>query len=90
MLVAAILGPAHRQVNATARTIYVWRGLIQSGSAQNGCFSTRRAFPKSKREKDRGGGKKRGPACHRSPSAEPMTEKTVKTCAVLTPRLAKA
>ncbi len=33
------------------------------------------------------GGEKRGPACHRSPSAEPRTEETVKTCAVLTPRL---
>jgi PAS domain len=33
------------------------------------------------------GGEKRGSACHRSPSAEPRTEETVKTCAVLTPRL---
>ena len=32
-------------------------------------------------------GEKRGPACHRSPSAEPRTVETVKTCAVLTPSL---
>ena len=35
-------------------------------------------------------GEKRGPACHRSPSAEPRTVETVKTCAVLTPRLGQS
>jgi hypothetical protein len=32
--VAAILGSARRQVNATARTIYVRGGLVQSGCAK--------------------------------------------------------
>jgi hypothetical protein len=35
-------------------------------------------------------GEKRGPACHRSPSAEPRTVETVKTCAVLTPSLGRS
>src|SRR5215470_7190515 len=34
---------------------------------------------------DRSRGEKRGPTYHRSHSAEPRTEKTVKTCAALTP-----
>src|ERR1700724_2663439 len=36
------------------------------------------------------GGEKRGPACHRSSSAEPKTVETVKTCAVLTPSLGQS
>src|SRR5258708_32980192 len=36
------------------------------------------------------GGEERGPACHRSPSAEPRTVETVKTCAVLTPSLGQS
>jgi len=38
----------------------------------------------------RSGGEKRGPACHRSPSAKPRTVETVKTCAVLTPSLGQS
>jgi len=47
-----------------------------------------RAISEIKWEEGRGG-EKRGPACHRSPSAEPRTEETVKTCAVLTPTRSK-
>ena len=35
-------------------------------------------------------GEKRDPTCHRSPSVESKTEKTVKICAVLTPRLGQS
>ncbi len=44
MIVAAILGPAHRQVNATVPAIYVGVEVIQSGCAKMVPFRHRKSL----------------------------------------------